>query len=104
MVDSAEAEKDSAKVLGVMRFKVETGCTELASHLVDVDATLEGLFSVLVFEDRSHKVSVVHEESSELGSALAIVGEEALKHLLDWLKVEVGWLFLFLFLGSLCLL
>ena len=49
-----------------MWFKIKRGYIELSSHLVDVDATLERLFSVLVFENRSHKVSVIHKESSEL--------------------------------------
>ena len=49
-----------------MWFKIKRACIELSSHLVDVDATLERLFSVLVFENRSHKVSVIHKESSEL--------------------------------------
>ena len=66
MVNSAEAEKDSAKVFDLMLFKIKSGSIELSSHLVDVDATLERLFSVLVFENRSHKVSVIHKESSEL--------------------------------------
>ena len=61
MVNGAEAEKECAKVFSLMRFNVQTGCIELPGHFIDVNATLERLFSMSVFEDGFDEISVVDE-------------------------------------------
>ena len=64
MVNASEALKDSSKVIIVMRLKVETGCCQPASHLVNIDATLKGVFLIHVFEDVIHYIGVIHKLSS----------------------------------------